>query len=167
MSPPNRIRKVVVSGTPSDSHTWNLVFLQLYLEELGHRVVNLGPCVPAELLAAECAAHTPDLLVLSSVNGHGYRDGLTAVTRLRQRPELAGLAVVIGGKLGVVGHRDRTAAIALREAGCLDVFDDTDLDRLRLLIDQLPAARPQSAVPAPDLPTPDARVLAEAGRVHT
>lgn len=29
---------VVVSTMASDSHTWNLVFLQLVLEELGHRV---------------------------------------------------------------------------------------------------------------------------------
>ncbi|MGQ4416103.1 methylaspartate mutase, partial [Streptomyces sp. SAS_269] len=34
---------VVVSSLASDAHTWNLVFLQLLIEESGFDVVNLGP----------------------------------------------------------------------------------------------------------------------------
>ncbi|MDB1085977.1 cobalamin-dependent protein [Streptomyces sp. ACA25] len=123
--------KVLVTGTASDSHTWNLVFLQLFLEELNHRVVNLGPCVDGELLAAECAAHRPDLVLISSVNGHGYRDGLTAVTRLRADRAGATVPVVVGGKLGVAGACDAEAAARLLRAGCTAVFDDGDLDALR------------------------------------
>ncbi|MHC0433709.1 cobalamin B12-binding domain-containing protein [Streptomyces sp. O3] len=149
MTPPNRMRTVVVSGTASDSHTWNLVFLQLFLEEQGHRVINLGPCVTAEMLADACPAIDPDLVVLSSVNGHGYRDGLSMVTALRQRPELAALPVVIGGKLGVAGRRDQAAVDGLRAAGCLAVLDDGDLNELRTLIAELPARRPDSAPAAP------------------
>ncbi|MET8542169.1 methylaspartate mutase [Kitasatospora sp. NPDC004799] len=91
---------VIVSGTESDSHTWNLVFLQLQLEDWGHRVRNLGPCLPGGELAEECRRGAPDLIVLSSVNGHGESDGLAAVAALRAVPELAGTPVVIGGKLG-------------------------------------------------------------------
>lgn len=114
---------VVVSGTASDSHTWNLVYLQLLLEEMGHRVVNLGPCVPADLLAVECAGRRPDLVVLSSVNGHGYQDGVRAAAALRAVPVLAGTPVVIGGKLGTAG-REPAGARALRAAGVDAVFDD-------------------------------------------
>uniref|UniRef100_UPI0010307AE8 cobalamin B12-binding domain-containing protein n=1 Tax=Streptomyces otsuchiensis TaxID=2681388 RepID=UPI0010307AE8 len=102
---PKQGLRILVSGTASDSHTWNLVFLQLFLEEQGHPVTNLGPCVGADLLAAECLEHRPELVVLSSVNGHGYRDGLTAVTRLRREHTLEDMPVVIGGKLGVAGSR--------------------------------------------------------------
>ncbi|WP_328917390.1 MULTISPECIES: cobalamin B12-binding domain-containing protein [unclassified Streptomyces] len=123
--------KVLVTGTASDSHTWNLVYLQLFVEELGHRVVNLGPCVTGELLAEGCRRHRPDLVVMSSVNGHGYRDGLTAVTRLRAEPSLAGTPLVVGGKLGVAGERDPERAALLLAAGCDAVFDDGDLDGLR------------------------------------
>src|SRR5205823_4406136 len=94
---------VVVTSVASDSHTWNLVFLQLALEELGHRVVNLGACVPDELLVAECLRVRPDLIVVSSVNGHGFRDGTRLIGRIRACPELATTVVVIGGKLGIAG----------------------------------------------------------------
>jgi methylaspartate mutase sigma subunit len=100
----------VISGLASDAHTWNLVFLQLLLEELGYAVVNLGPCVPDELLVAECARVQPTLLVLSSVNGHGGQDALRVITRLRAHPDLATLPAVVGGQLGVTDNDDAQAA---------------------------------------------------------
>ncbi|MFC4036161.1 cobalamin B12-binding domain-containing protein [Streptomyces polygonati] len=140
--------KVLVTGTASDSHTWNLVYLQLFIEELGHRVANLGPCVPADLLTRGCRRHRPDLVVISSVNGHGYRDGLTAVTRLRAEPDLAAVRVVIGGKLGVAGERNPRRAARLLAAGCDAVFDDGDLDQLREFVTALGDGRRHTAVPA-------------------
>jgi methylaspartate mutase sigma subunit len=94
---------VVLAGTASDAHTWNLVFLQLLLEEWGHLVRNLGPCVPEDVLADKCLRPHTDLIVISTVNGHGLADGLNAIRMLRNQPELASTPVVIGGKLGVGG----------------------------------------------------------------
>src|SRR5262249_39092001 len=94
---------VVVTSVASDSHTWNLVFLQLTLEELGHRVVNLGACTPDDLIVAECMRVLPDLIVVSSVNGNGFRDGMRLIGRVRECEELATTPVVIGGKLGITG----------------------------------------------------------------
>jgi methylaspartate mutase sigma subunit len=108
----------------SDSHTWNLVFLQLALEELGHRVRNLGACVPDELLIAECLRARPDLVVVSSVNGHGYQDGTRLIGRIRTHPELATTPVVIGGKLGIAGPGGRASRERLRAAGFDAVFED-------------------------------------------
>jgi methylaspartate mutase sigma subunit len=115
---------VIVSSMASDSHTWNLVFLELLVGELGFDVVNLGACVPDELLESECLSRRPAMLVLSSVNGHGYQDGLRVIQRLRATPELRALTVVIGGKLGVGGAltEDETAQLLL--AGFDAVFDD-------------------------------------------
>lgn len=127
MAQSQRTRKVLLTGTASDSHTWNLVFLQLFLQERGLDVLNLGPCVPAELLVRRCRAWLPDLVVVSSVNGHGYADGLDAVTRLRAEPDLAALPVVIGGKLGLDGRDDADRVARLRDAGFDAVFDDGDL----------------------------------------
>lgn len=139
--------KILLSGTASDSHTWNLVYLELFLEELGHEVTALGPCVSPELLAAACHRHSPDVVVLSSVNGHGYRDGLAAVRRLRAKPATAGLPVVIGGKLGVAGCRQEAEVARLLQAGCDAVLGDGDLDLLRDFL----AARARSlAAPDPD-----------------
>jgi methylaspartate mutase sigma subunit len=106
-----------------------LIFLQLLLEEHGYRVTNLGACIPDETLVAHCAARPPDLIVLSSVNGHGYYDGARVVRALREVPDLDGTPIVIGGKLGIhaaEAHR----ATALLETGFDAVFGDdrTDLD---------------------------------------
>ncbi|WP_374776826.1 cobalamin B12-binding domain-containing protein [Streptomyces sp. NBC_01310] len=118
--------EVVVTTMASDSHTWNLVFLQLLLEELGHRVTNLGACVPDELLVSECCRIEPDLIVLSSVNGHGFHDGLRVIAALRARPELARTPTVIGGKLGIDGTGSGTPARqrTLLTAGFDGVFEE-------------------------------------------
>ncbi len=115
---------VVVTTVASDAHTWNLVFLQLVLEELGHRVVNLGACVPDELLVAQCLGTRPDLVVVSSVNGHGFHDGLRLIGRIRACPELADTRVVIGGKLGINGVGGRECRDQLRAAGFDAIFEE-------------------------------------------
>lgn len=115
---------IVVTSMVSDSHTWNLVFLQLLLEELGHRVTNLGACVPDDLLVAECRRLDPDLVVVSSVNGHGFNDGMRLIGALRSCPGLLATPVVIGGKLGIAGAGDGAPARALLAAGFDGVFEE-------------------------------------------
>jgi len=114
---------VVVTSLASDAHTWNLVYLQLTLEEMGHRVTNLGACVPDDRLVAECVMSHPDLVVISSVNGHGYHDGLRVITKLRARPEIAGIPIVIGGRLGIFGPDSPQSTKTLLTAGFDGVFD--------------------------------------------
>lgn len=123
---------VVVTSLSSDSHTWNLVYLQLLLEELGCRVTNLGACTPDETIVRECLSRHPDLVVVSSVNGHGYRDGLRLVTAIRACPALATTPLVVGGKLDVAGGSDGHNAVRLLAAGFDAVFEDTgELTRFR------------------------------------
>jgi methylaspartate mutase sigma subunit len=138
-----QVRTVVVSSLVSDAHTWNLVFLQLLLEESGLAVVNLGPCVPPELLVATCRDLRPLLVVLSSVNGHGYQDGLRAIRALRSEPELAGTPVVIGGKLGVSAEGRTQHAEHLLAAGYDAVYDDAQpADGFRELVRSLAVTGP-------------------------
>jgi methylaspartate mutase sigma subunit len=137
------VRTVVVSSLVSDAHTWNLVFLQLLLEESGLAVVNLGPCVPPELLVATCRDLRPLLVVLSSVNGHGYQDGLRAIRALRTEPELADTPVVIGGKLGVSADGRTEHAEHLLAVGYDGVYDDAQpADGFRELVRSLAVAGP-------------------------
>ncbi|MER5483732.1 cobalamin-dependent protein [Streptomyces sp. NPDC002812] len=112
----------VVGTVPSDSHTWNLVFLQLLLEEHGYHVHNLGPCTPHEELAAACADLAPDLLVLSSVNGHGVIEGPRSIQAVRARSGQAGPSSVIGGMLTTNGQLTEGQTTALLEAGFDAVF---------------------------------------------
>ncbi|MFI9024320.1 cobalamin B12-binding domain-containing protein [Streptomyces sp. NPDC053560] len=115
---------VVVTTGASDSHTWNLVLLQLLIEELGYDVVNLGPCVPDDVLVSRCAEIRPDLIVFSSVNGHGCQDGLRAIKLLREAAETARTPAVIGGKLGTTGSEGSSYAQELAAAGFDAVFED-------------------------------------------
>jgi N-dimethylarginine dimethylaminohydrolase/methylmalonyl-CoA mutase cobalamin-binding subunit len=129
---------VVVTSVASDSHTWNLVYLQLLLEESGHRVVNLGACVPEDLVISECLRIRPDLLVVSTVNGHGFHDGMQVIGRIRACEELAVIRVVIGGKLGIAGPAGRASRDQLRAAGFDAVFEEGGgIAALRSLAGQL------------------------------
>ncbi|MFJ1708659.1 cobalamin B12-binding domain-containing protein [Kitasatospora sp. NPDC088346] len=116
--------RIVVTSMASDSHMWNLVFLELLLEELGHRVVNLGPCVPDGEIVSACLRVRPDLVVVSSVNGHAHDEGRRVIAALRAVPELADVPAVIGGKLGVSGAGNRRHAAELVAAGFDAAFDD-------------------------------------------
>lgn len=114
---------ILVTSVASDSHTWNLIYLQLVLQELGHRVHNLGSCVPPAMLVTECLRQRPELVVVSSVNGHGHVDGMAALRCLREQPELAGLPVVIGGQLGIAGPGGQQRRQELTGAGFDAVFE--------------------------------------------
>ncbi|MEU0008771.1 cobalamin-dependent protein [Streptomyces sp. NPDC006314] len=141
---------VLVTSMASDSHTWNLVYLQLLLEELGYDVVNLGPCVPDDLLVSRCAGTDPAFVVISSVNGHGHQDGLRVIRKLRAHPDLITTPVVIGGKLGVDGMSSARAH-ALREAGFDEVFEEVadPAAALAAFAGSLPHAAPRGPVPVP------------------
>jgi methylaspartate mutase sigma subunit len=115
---------VVLTGVSSDAHTWNLVYLHLLLEELGWDVVNLGATTPDRDVVEACRRHRPDLLVVSSVNGHGHIDGARLITALREVEELFGIPAVIGGKLGVAGEVGADQVVALLGAGFDAVFQD-------------------------------------------
>ncbi|MGW4648431.1 cobalamin B12-binding domain-containing protein [Kitasatospora sp. NPDC004289] len=133
---------VLVTSVASDAHTWNLIYLQLLLEESGHRVTNLGACVPDQLLIDECLARRPDLVVVSTVNGHGLNDGRRVIRQLRARPELRATRVVIGGKLGIAGAEQDGQVAELTEAGFDAVFQDgTGIARFHDYVRAIPARR--------------------------
>lgn len=114
-------RQILLSSVSSDSHTWNLVYLQLLLEEAGHRVINLGACVPDDLLVEATGRLRPDAIVISSINGHGHLDGARLIGRIRADARLRHIPAVIGGKLGIAGD-DRPYIERLTTAGFDAVF---------------------------------------------
>jgi len=144
--------RIVVSSVSSDAHMWNLVYLQLLLEESGHEVTNLGVCPPDGTVMDACrGADRPDLLVLSTVNGHGHLDGLRLIRALRRDPELAALPVVIGGKLGVRGA-DAEEGRRLLDAGFDAVFNESEQPAGRTLAafgDYLAGLAPAAAAREP------------------
>jgi methylaspartate mutase sigma subunit len=117
---------IVLTAMASDSHTWNLIYLELLLKEWGHEVTNLGPCVPEALLLRRCRDLEPDLIVISSVNGLGFGEGKRVIDMLRRDAEFTRTPVVIGGKLGTGEEDQAREAAALAAAGFDLVVSDAD-----------------------------------------
>ncbi|WP_060477027.1 cobalamin B12-binding domain-containing protein [Pseudomonas monteilii] len=118
-------RFCLLATVESDSHMWNLVYLQLWLAERGWQVLNLGCCTPVQAVLDALDHHRhPHLLVISSVNGHGYSQGMALIRTLRQRhPHLH---VVIGGKLTTSQAHTQKVGAELLAAGFDAVFTQAD-----------------------------------------
>lgn len=119
-------RQALLTTVPSDSHSWPLVFIQMFLEENHCEVENLGTCVPYDLVVEACKRSTPDLVVLSTVNGHGYMEGVELARRLAELPNRAQMKLVAGGKLGTDQSRDSEYAQTLLDAGFDGVYYGPD-----------------------------------------
>lgn len=138
--------RAILTTTASDSHSWNLVFMQLFLEERGYRVRNLGVCVPLDLLVRECRRDQPDLVVVSTLNGHGYLEGARIALRLAELDERQGMALVIGGALATDRGLAERCASALRQAGFDAVFSGSR--SLAELSDFLKRLEPRPVTPS-------------------
>jgi methylaspartate mutase sigma subunit len=117
---------VLLSTPESDSHTWNLVYLQLYLEELGLTVRNLGPCTPHRTTVNAIKLYRPDCVVLSSVNGHGFTQGRTLIQLIREETGDVRLPIVIGGKLSTAEVDESCVRRELLAAGFDEVFHGSE-----------------------------------------
>ncbi|MHA7854676.1 cobalamin B12-binding domain-containing protein [Marinobacter shengliensis] len=116
---------ILLTSISSDSHTWNLVFLQLLMEFYGHNVINLGCCVPDEEILDKCKMRKPDLVVVSTVNGHGYIEGNRLIKSIKNDTELRNIPIVIGGKIGIDGTNNNKHFSELMRSGFNAVFDDS------------------------------------------
>ena len=123
---PAKSKRAIVATVPSDSHMWNLVYIELVLRENGWDVNNLGACPPVELVVEACLREKPDMLVISSVNGHGHIGGRKLIGQIRSNPELDYLPVVIGGKLGTLGANNSVFVEPLISAGFSAVFMEAE-----------------------------------------
>lgn len=128
---------IVLATVSSDSHMWNLVYLDLYLGELGYEVTNLGACTPADEVLDAVLRTDADALVISSVNGHGSHEGARLVQHVRAGG-WSGTAV-IGGKLTTSGILTDSERDALLASGFDAVLEGNDLESLLKLMQPLAA----------------------------
>lgn len=134
--------KALLTTIPSDSHQWNLVFMQLFLEENMVEVINLGPNVTYDLLETACTQHLPDLIIVSTVNGHGYIEGKELIRRIQQIDSMTGKPVFMGGKLSTDANLSYLYAMELEQAGYKKVYStDQDLSDFALQLQQMQQQR--------------------------
>ncbi len=91
--------KVMLGTIPSDSHSWNLVYMQLLLNELECDVTQLGICTPEHVYVDTLNSAQFDLIVLSSINGHGFSQGKSVAHYISKNFKGEIPPMVIGGKL--------------------------------------------------------------------
>lgn len=138
---------VLLSTTPSDSHTWNLIFLRQWLSELGYRVVVAGPCTTAPELYAALETHGQFVAwILSTVNGHGVVEipEFCEALDMKRWQGFGGPPCVAGGLLGTNGPLTLGELRQLYSAGLYKVIQDGDLNELEGLLVDLsgPRTRP-------------------------
>ncbi|EPJ43313.1 MAG: hypothetical protein OFPII_42450 [Osedax symbiont Rs1] len=103
--------------------------MQYLLTEKGYQVKNLGPCTPAAMVLKAIASEHYDLIVVSTVNGHGYLEAPSLAQAIRS-VESYSHKLIIGGKIST----DNSAkSVQIKTANLLfsgfdAVFDDSDSD---------------------------------------
>lgn len=137
------MKACVLATVKNDSHTWNLVYMQLLLEEMGYTVANLGACTAPLTVSEAIEQRQPDLVVISSINGHAFLEGGSLIRTLRRQATRLLPPIVIGGRLTTVEDQDQLAANRLVEAGFTAAFAGPDaIERFR---EFLGASKNQSA----------------------
>src|SRR5690554_313433 len=119
-------RRCLVTTVQSDSHTWNLIYMQLLIEEFGATVINLGGCAPVAETISAIKQNNPDLVVVSSVNGHGYFQGKELIEKVTQKFPKRQSTFVIGGKLSTSVDNEPSIDNDLRSAGYDAIFQGID-----------------------------------------
>lgn len=113
---------VILTGTPSDSHTWNLIFMELFLQENECRVFNLGSCVPIHKIHQTIKEESPDLVVVSSINGHLFQDSVEIMSSFSKNPLKFLPLLIVGGKMGISVQASSFQKKKLIKLGYNEVF---------------------------------------------
>ncbi|MBV4458492.1 methylmalonyl-CoA mutase [Pseudomonas sp. COR58] len=119
-------KTALLATVPSDSHSWNLVFMEFLLNDLGYKVENLGPNTPMDEVIDRLNRKGNAIVVVSTVNGHGYLEGAELAKRVRSETRHQG-GLYIGGKICTENDSQTIArhSETLRTAGFDEVFDDS------------------------------------------
>jgi methylaspartate mutase sigma subunit len=119
-------KTALLTTVPSDSHSWNLVFMEFLLSDLGYKVENLGPNTPMGDVIARLNRNSCAMVVVSTVNGHGYLEGAELAKRIRNETNHVD-GLYIGGKICTENDAQTIDqhSETLRAAGFDEVFDDS------------------------------------------
>ncbi|MZE54271.1 methylmalonyl-CoA mutase [Streptomyces sp. SID5770] len=116
--------RALIGTIASDSHTWNLIFIDLLLKELGFHTMNLGPCTPLSLFLSSFVNFKPDMIIVSSVNGHARSQAPEIAAKLKLIGATSRL--VAGGKLSTGPEGNIEIRNELQLAGFHAVFFTDD-----------------------------------------
>ncbi len=111
----------LITTIPSDSHHWNLIFIELLLKEHGFEIMNLGACVPFEETIKYYNTYKPEMLVVSTINGHGFIEGKQLINELKKKSTSI-KNIFIGGNLSTNLELTEHHAAELENEGYTKAF---------------------------------------------
>jgi methylmalonyl-CoA mutase cobalamin-binding subunit len=135
--------KCLLTSVPSDSHMWNLIYIQLFLQEHGYEVNNIGCCTPIDLLMQKYIEQQPELIVISTINGHGYVEGRAIIEAFKSRFGDNCPKMVIGGKLSIDPSENPQIRQHLMSLGFDEVLISDSLTPFTNFLNQLKADHQQ------------------------
>jgi methylaspartate mutase sigma subunit len=115
---------ILLATTPSDSHTWNLIYLKMLLEEHNHQVNLLGPCTPVDDIISGVQLNNVDIVAISSINGHGFLEAQEIPQKMCRLPHPP--PIIIGGNLITNGRLSRKQKNHLIRIGFYEVYSEGD-----------------------------------------
>lgn len=115
---------ILLTTIESDSHTWNLVVLQLLLQEQGHKVTNLGACVSPLEVIKQSNKLDISVIFVSTLNGHGSSEGITLAKQIKKQKKLKNIPLVIGGLLTTTNNISLQQIKELEDAGYSYIFNN-------------------------------------------
>ena len=134
--------RCVLSTVESDSHMWNLVYMQLVLEECGYKTLNLGCCVSEEETIKAVKNYAPALVVISTLNGHGYIQGKKLIEKYRKDLGSCSPTIIIGGNLSTQVSSSAALREDLMKAGYDGVFTGSEsIEAFHSFIEKLKAEK--------------------------
>lgn len=134
--------RVLIITTPSDVHSWNLVFLSLVVRDAGMTCRIVGPAPQLEEIKSGAVEFDPDIILVSTINGHGEFEATDVLLALREVCD-ADIPVLIGGILGVTQESMGRRRSVLLSMGYTEVFEGADLtvDKVRLELEKAGSSR--------------------------
>lgn len=133
---------VILATIPSDSHCWNLVFMELLLIEQGFDVTNLGMCTPLKLILKHATENDyPSCIVISSVNGHAYIEAEKLILQLRKHLP-SDIPIFIGGKMSTDIRKNKLYSRKLEKLGFTKAYSEyDDISDLKIRLEKLAKPR--------------------------
>ncbi|MFT6778541.1 MAG: methylaspartate mutase sigma subunit [Paraglaciecola sp.] len=127
------MNEVIIAMTESDAHVVANKLLQLYLEDHGYNIINLGACTPMKHVVQSAAVINPQAIVLGSQNGHALED-ISSLLSLKKDFKI-NCPVILGGNLSVGAQKSNDFELEFQRAG-VDYICQT-FDDLLVLLEEL------------------------------
>lgn len=136
------MNEIIIAMTESDAHVVANKLLQVFLEELGYKTINLGACTPMIDVSETAHLRQPQAIVIGSQNGHALED-LSSLASLKAQHGIT-CPVLLGGNLSVGAHKADDLEQNFKNAGVDYICKD--FEELAVMLEEIVSINDESEV---------------------